>query len=157
MDPRNLSWVFFAASSIASLYSCSDAHAAARGTAGTGSTPAPAAPALLANEAGLDPSLSFPVIVGNVVRTITPVPVYLARIRLLAAAIARLDGVTFPEFVRRPAIGVAASAAERRDEARLDARLGFAVVVCVIKPSKHGWNQASHRCRGSRRRLNDTA
>ena len=65
------------------------------------------------------------------VGAITPVPVDLARIILLAAAIARLDGVTFPEFVRRPAIGVAASAAERRDEARLDPRLGFAIVVCV--------------------------
>ena len=114
---------------VSRLYARADAHAAARRATTPG--PAPAAPALLANEAGLDPSLSFPVVVGNVVRTITPVPVYLARIILLAAAIARLDGVTFPEFVRRPAIGVAASAAERRDEARLDARLGFAVIVCV--------------------------
>ena len=65
------------------------------------------------------------------VGAIAPVPVDLARIILLAAAIARLDGVTFPQLVRRRPVGVAASAAERRDEARLDARLGFTVVVCV--------------------------
>ena len=66
------------------------------------------------------------------VGAITPVPVDLARIILLAAAIARLDGVAFSQLVRRRAVGVAAAAAaERRDEARLDARLGFTVVICV--------------------------
>ena len=75
------------------LHARTDTHAAPRRAATPGS--APAAPVLLADEPGLDPSLSFPVVVGNVVRTITPVSVDLARIVLLAAAIARLDGVAF--------------------------------------------------------------
>ena len=65
------------------------------------------------------------------VGAITPVPVDLARIILLAAAVSGLDGVAFSQFIGRPAIGVAASAAERRDEACFDARLGFTVVICV--------------------------
>ena len=77
------------------LHTRTDTHAAARRAATPGPAPAPAAPTLLADEPGLDPSLSFPVVVGNVVRTITPVSVDLARIVLLAAAIARLDGVAF--------------------------------------------------------------
>ena len=65
------------------------------------------------------------------VGAVAPISVDLSGVILLAAAIARLDGVTFPQLVRRRPVGVAAAAAERRDEACLDARLGFAVVVCV--------------------------
>ena len=65
------------------------------------------------------------------VGAITPVPVDLARIILLAAAIVGLDLVPFAQLVRRRAVGVAAPAAERRDEARLDARLALAVIICV--------------------------
>ena len=65
------------------------------------------------------------------VGAVAPIPVDLARIILLPAAISRLDGVTFPQLVRRRPVGVAAPAAERRDEARLDPRFALDVVVCV--------------------------
>ena len=83
------------------------------------------------------------------VGAVTPVPVDLSGVILLAAAIARLDGVTFPQLVRRRPVGVAAAAAERRDEARFDARLGFTVVICVKSNHRKTacWRQASYRRR----------
>ena len=130
MDPRNLSWVFFAASSIASLYSCSNAHAAARRTAGTGSTPRTAAPALLADQALRDARLALAVIVVNIICIVAAVPRDLALVEFAAAPIIGFDLVSLAESITS-AVGVAASTTECRDEARLDARLGFAVVVCV--------------------------
>ena len=64
VDPRNLSWIPLAPAAISCLYSSSDTHA----TAGRATTPgpAPAAPALLADQARLDPRLAFPVVIGNV-------------------------------------------------------------------------------------------
>ena len=80
------------------------------------------------------------------VGAVTPVPVDRSGVILLAAAIARLDGVTFPQLVRRRPVGVAAAAAERRDEARFDARLGFTVVICVKSNHRKTacWRQASY-------------
>ena len=76
-----------------------DAHAAARRTTTPGSAPAPATPTLLANEPGLDPRLSFPIVIGNIIGPVASISINLAGIILLAAAISRLDGVTFPELV----------------------------------------------------------
>ena len=80
------------------------------------------------------------------VGAVAPISVDLSGVILLAAAIARLDGVTFPQLVRRRPVGVAAAAAERRDEARFDARLGFTVVICVKSNHRKTacWRQASY-------------
>ena len=128
MDPRNLSWVFFAASSITSLYSCSNAHASPRRTTTPG--PAPAAPALLADQSLGDAQLALAVVVGNVVGVIAAVSRDLALVEFAAAPIIGFDLVAFAESITS-AVRVAVPAAERRDEACFDARLGFAVVVCV--------------------------
>jgi len=128
VDPRNLSWVFFAASSITSLYSCSNAHASPRRTTTPG--PAPAAPALLADQALRDARLALAVVVGDVVRIVAAVPRDFARVELAPAPIIGFDLVALAESITS-AVRVAVPAAERRDEACFDARLGFAVVVCV--------------------------
>ena len=65
-DARDLARIFLGFATISCLYARADAHAAARWTAGTGPAPAPTAPALLADEARLDPRLAFPVVIGNV-------------------------------------------------------------------------------------------
>ena len=110
------------------LYSCSNAHAAARRTTTPG--PAPAAPALLADQALRDARLALAVVVGDVVRIVAAVPRDLAFVEFAAAPIIGFDLVALAESITS-VVRVAVPAAERRDEARLDARLGFAVVVCV--------------------------
>ena len=84
---------------VSRLHACPDSHAAARRAATPGSAPAPATPTLLANEPGLDPRLSFPIVIGNIIGPVASISINLAGIILLAAAISRLDGVTFPELV----------------------------------------------------------
>jgi len=130
VDPRNLSWVLLAASAISSLYSSADAHSAARRTTTPGPAPAPAAPALLADQALRDARLALAVVVRDVVRIVTAVPRDLAFVEFAAAPIIGFDLVALAESIT-PAVRVAVPAAERSDEARFDARLGFAIVVCV--------------------------
>ena len=86
VDPRNFSWILLATTParrnrpvnqgncnfdaesvpVPRLHARTDTHAAARRAATPGPAPAPAAPTLLANEPGLDPRLSFPIVVGNI-------------------------------------------------------------------------------------------
>ena len=189
MHPRDFARVFLGSAAIPGLYARTNAHAAPRGTAGTGS--APAAPTFLADQAFFHARLALPIVVANVVGPVAAVPSDFPRVILLAAAIARLDLVALLELVARAgatvlgpnqalgdarfplavvvvnivgvvpavstdfarvelsptpivrfylvtltesiasAVGIAVPAAERRDEACFDARLGFAVVVCV--------------------------
>ena len=109
------------------LYSCSNAHAAARRTTTPG--PAPAAPALLADQALRDARLALAVVVRDVVRIVTAVPRDLAFVEFAAAPIVRFDLISLAEPIAS-AVGIAAPAVERRDEAGLDARFGFAIVLC---------------------------
>ena len=127
MDPRNLSWVLLAASAISSLYSSADAHSAARRTTTPG--PAPAAPALLADQALRDPRFTFPVVVVNIVGIVPAVPRDFARVELAPATVIGFDLISLAEPIAA-AVGVAAPAVKRRDEARFDSRLGFAIVLC---------------------------
>ena len=93
VDPRNLARVFLASAAIPGLYARTNTHAAARGTAGTGS--APAAPTFLADQAFFHARLALAIVIANVVGPVAPVPVDLARIILLPASVSRLDGVAF--------------------------------------------------------------
>ena len=87
---------------------------------------------LLADETLRDACLALPVVVGNIVRIVAAVPRDFTWIELASAAVIGFYLVAFAESVSAAsAVGVAAPAVERRDEAGLDARFGFAVVVCV--------------------------
>ena len=67
--------------------------------------------------------------VRNVVGIVSAVPIYLSGVELAPAAIVRFDLISLAEPIAS-AVGIAAPAAERRDEAGLDSSLGFAIVLC---------------------------
>jgi len=134
VDPRNLSWVLLAASAISSLYARTNAHSAPRRTSAPRTAPASASPALLADQALCDARLALSIIIVYVVRIITAVSANLTGVELAPAPIVRFYLVTLTESITS-AVGVAVPAAERRDEARFDSRLGFAVVLCE-RPSE---------------------
>jgi hypothetical protein len=150
VNPRDLSWILLATTParrnrpvnqgncnfdaesvpVPRLYSCSNAHAAARRATTPGPAPAPAAPALLADQALRDARLALSIVVVNIICIVAAVTRDLALVEFAAAPIIGFDLVALAESIT-PAVRVAVPAAERRDEARFDARLGFAVVVCV--------------------------
>ena len=68
--------------------------------------------------------------VRNVVGIVSAVPIYLSGVELAPAAIVRFDLISLAEPIAS-AVGIAAPAVERRDEARLDSRLALAVIICV--------------------------
>ena len=68
--------------------------------------------------------------VRNVVRIVAAVSIDLARVELAPAAVIGFDLIALAESITTSAVGVAAPAVERRDEAGLDARFGFAIVLC---------------------------
>jgi len=86
---------------------------------------------LLSNQALRDARLSLAVIIGDVVGIVSAVSIYLPGVELAPAAVIGFDLIALAESITTSAVGVAAPAVERRDEAGLDARFGFAVVVCV--------------------------
>ena len=86
---------------------------------------------LLADETLRDACLALPVVVGNIVRIVAAVPRDFTWIELASAAVIGFYLVAFAESVSAAsAVEVAAPAVKRRDEARLDSRLGFAIVLC---------------------------
>ena len=86
---------------------------------------------LLSDQALRDARLSLAVIIGDVVGVVSAVSIYLPGVELAPAAVIGFDLIALAESITTSAVGVAAPAVERRDEAGLDARFGFAVVVCV--------------------------
>ena len=90
-----------------------------------------AASPLLADQALGDSRLPLAVVVVNIVGVVPTVPRDFTRVELASAAVIGFDLITLAESIAASAIGIAAPAVKRRDEARLDARLGFTVVVCV--------------------------
>jgi len=118
---------------------------------------APAAVALAVRVHALDEILGharlpLAIIISNVVGSIAAVPIDLARVELAPAAVIGFDLISFSQAITASAVGIAAPAVERRDEARLDSRLALAVVVCVVKPSQNR-SGALPRDDGSRRRI----
>ena len=65
----------------------------------------------------------------NVVGIVSAVPINFARVEFASAPIIAFDLVAFAQSITS-AVRVAAPAVKRRDEARLDSRLGFAIVLC---------------------------
>ena len=76
--------------------------------------------------------------VRNVVRIVAAVPIDLARVELAPAAVIGFDLISFSQAITASAVGIAAPAVERRDEAGLDARFGFAIVLCERPSEKDG-------------------
>ena len=93
-----------------------------------------AAPALLFDKPLRYPSLPLSIIIVYVVRVVAAVSANLTGVELAPAPIVRFYLVTLTESIAS-AVGIAVPAAERRDEAGLDSRLGFAVVLCE-RPSE---------------------
>jgi len=83
----------------------------------------------LADEALRDPRLALTVIIGDVVSIVSAIPIDLSGVELAPAPIVRFDLISLAEPIAS-AVGIAAPAVERRDEAGLDSRLGFAIVLC---------------------------
>ena len=65
----------------------------------------------------------------NVVGIVATVPINLSGIELAAPAVVGFNLISLAESITS-AVRVAAAAVKRRDEARLDSRLGFAIVLC---------------------------
>ena len=76
--------------------------------------------------------------VRNVVRIVAAVSIDLARVELAPAAVIGFDLISFSQAITASAVGIAAPAVERRDEAGLDARFGFAIVLCERPSEKDG-------------------
>ena len=74
------------------------------------------------------PSIRDAVSARNVVGIVAAVPINLPGIELASAAVIGFDLISLAEPIAS-AVGIAARI-ERRDEARLDSRLGFAIVLC---------------------------
>ena len=91
----------------------------------------------LADEALRDPRLALTVIIGDVVSIVSAVPIDLSGVELAPAPIVRFDLISLAEPIAS-AVGIAAPAVERRDEAGLDARFGFAIVLCERPSEKDG-------------------
>ena len=106
------------------LVALAEAAAAARRT-----RPGPRS-IILADQALRDARLSLAVVVGDVVRIVAAVSGGLPGVELAPAAVIGFDLIALAESITTSAVGVAAPAVERRDEAGLDARFGFAIVLC---------------------------
>ena len=130
VDPRDLTRVFLASAAIPGLYARTNAHSAPRRTAAPRTTPTPAAPALLSDQALRDARLTLSVVVVNIVGVVPAVPRDFARVELPPAPIVGFYLVTLTESIAS-AVGIAVPAAERRDEAGFDSRLTLAVIICV--------------------------
>ena len=76
--------------------------------------------------------------VGNVVGVVPAIPTNSTGVELAEAAIVRFDLISLAETITASAVGIAAPAIERRDEAGLDARFGFTVVLCERPSEKDG-------------------
>ena len=130
VDPRDLTRVFLASAAIPGLYARTNAHSAPRRTSAPRTAPASAAPALLADQALRDACFPLAVVVVNIVGVVPAVSTDFARVELAPASVIGFDLVALTESITS-AVGIAAAAAERRDEARLDAGLTLAVIICV--------------------------
>ena len=84
---------------------------------------------LLADQAFGDARLALPIIIGDVVGIVSAVPIDLSGVELAPAPIVRFDLISLAEPIAS-AVGIAAPAIKRRDEAGLDPSLGFAIVLC---------------------------
>ena len=76
--------------------------------------------------------------VRNVVGVVTAISIDLPGVIASATAVIGFDRIALAEAIAASAIGVAAPAVERRDEAGLDARFGFAIVLCERPSEKDG-------------------
>ena len=94
-------------------------------------------PVLLADQALGDPRLAFSVIIGDVVGIVSAISIDLSGVELASAAVIGFDLIALAE-ITASAVGIAAPAVERRDEAGFDARLGFAIVLCERLSEKDG-------------------
>ena len=81
-----------------------------------------------------DARLGVAVVVADVVGAVAPVARDFAGVELAAPAVVGFDLISLAESITS-AVRVAAAAVKRRDEARLDSRLGFAIVLCE-RPSE---------------------
>ena len=122
----DLAGIVLLAAAVSGLYlvALSQATAAARRP-----RPGPR-PVLLADQALGDPRLAFSVIIGNVVGIVSAISIYLPGVVSAPPAVIGFDLIALAEAIAASAVGVAAPAVERRDEARLDSRLGLAIVLC---------------------------
>ena len=85
---------------------------------------------LLTDQAFGDARLALAVIIGDVVGIVSAVSIYLPGVIASATAVIGFDRIALAETITASAVGIAAPAVERRDEAGLDSRLGFAIVLC---------------------------
>ena len=90
---------------------------------------------LLADQALRDPRFPLAVVVVDVVGVVPAVSTRFCQGRTCLRRGNRLRSYRLTESIAA-AVGIAAPAAERRDEAPLDARLGLTVVICVWTTSK---------------------
>ena len=90
---------------------------------------------LLTDQAFGDARLALAVIIGDVIGIVSAVSIYLPGVIASATAVIGFDRIALAETITASAVGIAAPAVERRDEAGLDARLGFAIVLCE-RPSE---------------------
>jgi len=93
---------------------------------------------LLADEALRDARFPLAVVVGDVVRIVAAVSADLPRIEFAAAAVVSFDFISLAETITASAVGIAAPAVERRDEAGLDARFGLTIILCERLSEKDG-------------------
>ena len=97
-----------------------------------------AAPAFLADQALRYSCLALAIVVGNVVGVVPAVPRDFTWIELASASVIGFYLIALAESIATSAVGIAAPAVERRDEAGLDARFGFAIVLCERPSEKDG-------------------
>ena len=93
---------------------------------------------LLSNQALRDARLSLAVIIGDVVGIVSAVSIYLPGVELAPAAVIGFDLISLAETITASAVGIAAPAVERRDEAGLDARFGLTIILCERLSEKDG-------------------
>ncbi len=93
---------------------------------------------LLSNQALRDARLSLAVIIGDVVGIVSAVPIDLSGVELAPAAVIGFVLISLAETITASAVGIAAPAVERRDEAGLDARFGLTIILCERLSEKDG-------------------
>ena len=93
---------------------------------------------LLSDQALRDARLSLAVIIGDVVGIVSAVSIYLPGVELAPAAVIGFDLISLAETITASAVGIAAPAVERRDEAGLDARFGLTIILCERLSEKDG-------------------
>ena len=93
---------------------------------------------LLADQALRDARFPLAVVVGDVVRIVAAVSADLPRIEFAAAAVVSFDFISLAETITASAVGIAAPAVERRDEAGLDARFRLTIILCERLSEKDG-------------------